>query len=254
MPFTVDEYDVNKVSFYANKKIENMFSITYNLNKGHILSGKINLSSHIAKFVHNKYKSNSKKLNLTLRNKNKEYEDEKMKKHTGNYMALYNLVEKIRKELKDEYMNKSYTDKDPSLSLFCDMELVYHLTNDSVLKGILKYDNKRYDINYGEFNYIIKSGLECQLELSPDYFFISNSKKDGKSTDYLRLGLVLKAIHIDEDQLDSLPPSLGYKLKYAIDPKKIEGIRKLTDMYNVEVTPYTSKYKIMQNVKEKLDL
>jgi len=279
MPFTTDEYDMNKLSFFAIPKKDKIYSITHNYVKAHIVTDDIILDgnsikikddprSHVKKLFFKKHKnttnekietevydsedededegvsSNKDKLNI----KDNQDDQENQTKYVNNFNKLTDCVNKLKKNINDDYIKKSYNNKTPTTDSYYDLILSVRTNDSGSIHGLINYNGSRFNVSFNDLKYILGRKLKCKIEVCPEYFYIS---KNSKGVDDFRLGLMIKNIIVEEDQLDKFPKNLNTVIKYGADQNKINDIKVLKDLYTKSIKPsYKSKRDIVNTIME----
>jgi len=264
MPLEITDYDLNKISFIAANNKDNLYIVYYNFVHAHLLSGPIDINNHnITVKVNRKYgstkiyfrpveKSHDEKLETCAsidlkkqetvdanRNNSHEYSD--------NYNKFITFVNRIRSLLCEDFMKKNIAGKSPDLITPYDVVLTVKTNKFNNISGGISNGGTKYSISTNELMYILKSKIVCKLEVSPEYFYIGKRKKDGH--DNFRLGIVLKSLHIENDQLHKLPKRIEVMIKYGTNKDKINDIKQLDQLYDNKIKPmYVSKKTIMDNI------
>ena len=276
MPFTVDEYNMNKVSFVAAPKKDKIYLITHNYVKAHIVTDNIILDGNSIK-IKDDMRSNVKKLffkkqkevivdkienevydsedddeNELAKKKDKltdKKNQENQKTYDTNFNKLVNCINTLKKNINDDYIKKSYNNKTPITDSYYDLILSVRTNDSGSIHGLINYNGSKFNITFDDLKYILGRKLKCKIEVCPEYFYIG---KNTKGVDDFRLGLLIKNIIIEEDQLDKFPKNLHTIIKYGADQNKINDIKALKDLYTKPIKPsYKSKRDIINTIMEK---
>ena len=268
MPFTVDEYDMNKVSFVAAPKKDKIYLITHNYVKAYIVTDDIVLDSNSIK-IKEDTRSHVKKLffkkqknEKTNEVNNDVYDSEddepetgetgETKETTDKYIANFNklteCINRLKKTINDDYIKKSYNNKTPTTDSYYDLILSVRTDDSGSIHGLLNYKGSKFNVSFNDLKYILGRKLKCKIEVCPEYFYIG---KNVKGVDDFRLGLMIKNIIVEEDQLDKFPKNLNAIIKYGADQNKINDIKMLKDIYMKPInTSYKSKRDIINTIME----
>ena len=167
--------------------------------------------------------------------------------YINNYTKFINFMNNIKLILKDDFVKKHVTGKNPDATSSCDIVLTVKTNKLNNINGAISNGNTKYSISLDELKYILRSNIICRLEVCPEYFYIGKRKKDGREN--FRLGVTLKSLHIENDQLSKLPKRVETMIKYCENKDKINDIKQLESLYNNKIIPqYMSKKSIVSNI------
>lgn len=249
MPLTIDDYDINKVSFIAAPKKDNLYFITYNYIKANIITDELVLDGNTVK-IKEDYRSQTKKLFFKKSN-NDLYDDEDNsdnEQHKLNLTKLVNLADKLKKSLNDDYIKKSYNNKTPTIDSYYELVLSIRTNASGISHGLINFNESNFNISFEDLKYLLAKKLKCKIKVCPEYFYIG---KNRNGQDDFRLGLTIKSIIVDNDQLEKFPLNLYTIIKYNADQDKINDIKVLKDIYTKPVRPsYKSKKDIVSAIIE----
>jgi hypothetical protein len=289
MPLNITDYDTSKLSFIAAHKKDNLYIVNYNFVQAHILSDPINFHNHKTIFKINRQYSNKKiyfkqstpedkkqstqedKKQSTQEDKNQStpedknqsmqegkkqsmqegknqstQEDNNQITYINNYTNFINFINKIKLILKEDFVKKHISGKNPSTSSSAELVLTVKTNKLNNINGAITNGSVKYSISVDELKYILRSEIVCRLEVCPEYFYMGY-KKDGSEN--FRLGVTLKSIHIENDQLNKLPKRIEIMIKYSENKDKIDEIKQLDVLYNTPILPkYISKKSIVNRI------
>jgi len=167
--------------------------------------------------------------------------------YINNYNKFISFMNKIKLILKDDFVKKHVTGKNPDTTTSCDIVLTVKTNKLNNINGAITNGGIKYSISLDELKYILRSNVVCRLEVCPEYFYIGKRKKDGSEN--FRLGVTFKSLHIENDQLSKLPKRVEIMIKYTDNKDKINDIKQLDDLYNNKIIPrYMSKKSIVSNI------
>lgn len=254
MPLEIADYDINKMSFIAANNRDNLYIVYYNYVKANLLSGYINIGNNKIIMKRN-YNSNklyfTKPLQPTKQSDNSSLDTptETTNSHVTNFNEFIKFIDKIKGSLSNDFVKKrlTNTNTNPILSTPYNIILTVKTNKSNNINGAITHNGTKYTIRLDELMCVIKSDIICRLEVCPEYFYLGKCSEGGGEN--FRLGVTLKSIHIEEDQLHKLPKRIEILIKYGITKDKIHDIKLLDKLYNTQIIPqYKSKKTIIDNI------
>jgi hypothetical protein len=254
MPLEIADYDINKTSFIGANNKDNLYIVYYNYVKANLLSGYININNHkiTLETVYNSSKLYFKPTKKPTKNPAKQPTNETSNQHINNFNEFVKCINKIKDSLYNDFVKKRLVDTNTT-NVCTPYEIVLAVKTNKTNKynnitGAITNNGTKYTIRLDELMCIINSDIICRLEVCPEYFYLKKCKKVYNNETFI-LGVVLKSLHIDDDQLHKLPKRIEILIKYGINKDKIHDIKLLNNMYNNTIRPqYKSKKTIIDNI------